>query len=163
MVRSSTLPSGVTMRALTDAELLQLADDPDFGYSARKLETLGRSSAYGVWVAGRLAHLAWMIDAEQDARQSVRNVKLRAGEREITHCVTARAFRGRGLYPVAIAQLCAQAAQDGTNRIIMITGSDNASSRRGIEKAGLPRCGALVRLFLRRWPAHSITWRGHRF
>jgi hypothetical protein len=164
--RTITVPAlapGHVVREMTAEELQALAKDEDFGYSARKLGTLSAESAHGLWVDGKLAHLAWLVDAAQDARLPVRNAKLHEGEREITHCVTARAFRGKGLYPIAIAQLCGRAASVGAERVMMITGRDNTASQRGIEKAGFRREGAVLRVFSPRRPGWSLTWRGHRW
>ena len=155
-------PAEIEVRKLTDEELRGVADDADFGFSARKLDVI-RNTAYGLRVRGELAHIAWLIDAEQDRAQSVRNARLRDGEREITHCVTSGKFRGRGLYPLAIAHLCGEATRQGARQVIMITGCHNIASQRGIEKAGLRPCGTVVRLFLRIRPHVAITWRGRRW
>ncbi len=162
-IAAPTYAAGYTMREMSAEELQLLAQDEDFGYSARKLATLSHTSAHGLWIDGKLAHLAWLVDPAQDARQQVRNVKLREGELEITHCVTARAFRGRGLYPLVIAHLCGRAASMGAKRVVMLTGRDNTASQRGIEKAGLERLGAVVRVFAPRLAGLSFTWRGHRW
>lgn len=154
-------PVDVDFRKLTDDELRGMADDADLGFSARKLNVM-RNTAYGVSVCGKLAHIGWLIDAEQERGQNVRNAALRADEREITHCATAGKFRGQGLYPLAISHLCNEAARQGVRQVIMMTGTDNTASRRGIEKAGLQPCGSIVRLFMRANPRISLTWRGHR-
>jgi Acetyltransferase (GNAT) domain len=161
-VSMAPLPADIAVGKLSDEELRSVADDADLGFSARKLDVL-RNTAYGVRVGGELAHIGWLIDPEQDRAQSVRNARLRDGEREITHCVTSAKFRGRGLYPLAISHLCSEAARQGARSVIMMTSRDNVASQRGIEKAGLQPSGRIVRLFLRTSPKVGVTWRGHRW
>jgi hypothetical protein len=93
----------------------------------------------------------------------VRNLKLRADEAEITHCVTGLQFRSKDFYPLLVRQLSAIAFRCGITKLFMMTSSNNHASQPGIEKAGLQRRGSIRRLRLLCLSAHaSLTWRGHR-
>jgi hypothetical protein len=151
-------------RRLSDTELVGLAECADFADQAHRFRALRYNTAYGLFEGNELVHVAWLITPDLDARTPIRNVRLKAGEAEITHCETRASHRGRGLYPIAIAQLCRLAAHPGVKTVYMITASSNESSQRGIERAGFRRCGTLIRLIFPLLPrAPWITWRGHRW
>ena len=155
---------GLRLEQLSDAELVALSNRPEAREQAQRFERLGFNEAFGVWKDGKLAHVAWLIPADRDALQEVRNVKLRAGEAEITHCLTLPEFRGQGMYPFAIRSLCDVARQRGIHRIYMITSVENLASQRGIEKAGLTRGGEIIRLTDSYLPLlKDVTYRGHRW
>ena len=157
------LPKGIELRQLSDEELLSLEQHREFGFSAGKRRVLGFNRAWGLYVGGELAHIAWLIDEANDKRNLVRNLKLRADEAEITHCVTGLQFRGKGFYPLLVRQLSAIAFRCGITKLFMMTSSGNHASQRGIEKAGLQRRGSIRLLRLPCLSAHaSLTWRGHR-
>ncbi len=156
--------TGIRFEKLSDQTLTGLAaGSPEMREHADRFARLKFNEAYGVWSGDTLAHAAWLIPAERDAAQPVRNVKLRDGEAEITHCVTRSEFRGKGLYPFAIRSLCETARQRGITRIFMITNVRNIASQRGIEKAGLKRCGEIARLTGSSLPVNGLTYRGHRW
>jgi hypothetical protein len=137
---------GIELRKLTDDELYTLAHTYDeLEHTRSVIANTSYNDAFGVFVDGALAHIAWLITADHDALNERRNVKLRAGEAEITHCHTLQAFRGRGVYPFAIRTLSKQAAQVGVFRVFMITNVSNTASQRGIVKAGLEPIGRIVR------------------
>ena len=59
---------------------------------------------------------------------------------EIGPCITAREFRGQGIYPKVLNHIT---SSFGNNETIfyMIVEENNLSSIKGIEKAGFKRCG----------------------
>lgn len=156
---------GVTVAKMSDQTLLQLATQhPTLKRHVERYRHLGRNDAYAVWVDDQLAHIAWLITVEHDQALTVRNIKLRPGEVEITHCETLPAYRGQGLYPLMIRSLCQFAAQQGSQRVFMLTSCDNLASQRGIEKAGLKRCGQVKRLVFPALPQYAgLAYRGHRW
>ncbi len=154
----------MSLRRLNDPEIVQLSDTDDFRKQAERFHRLGYNAAYGLYNNSSLVHVAWLIDASQDHMNPVRNVRLRPGEAEITHCITPEQYRGCGYYPIAIRMLCQQAAKQGIKRIYMITGDTNLASQKGIEKAGMTPCGSILRAFLPAAPQRfQLTWRGHRW
>lgn len=152
------------LQPIVEPELARLSQTIDYKDHPARARSIGYNAAYGLYVDGALVHVAWLIDSEMDRMNPIRNVRLRPGEVEITHCVTGASFRGHGFYPLAIRRLCAVAHANGAHTVFMITGSDNRASRSGIEKAGLSGCACILRLIFP-WTPHgtSLTWRGHRF
>ena len=152
--------------------VVKLADDhlrelcralPEFHRQAERIDEFGFNDAFGVFVNDELAHVSWLVTADHDRLMSEREVKLREGEAEITHCYTAESFRGKGIYPLAVRSLCEHASTAGIQRVFMATDPANTSSLRGIAKAGLKSAGQVFRLrlpFLSRDP--MLRWRGHR-
>ncbi len=156
---------GATLEKLADAAVLELAKaGPDLAVHSDRLERHGFNDAWAVRIEGRLAHVAWLIAAEHDGLLPRRNVRLRDGEAEITHCFTLPEFRGRGVYVFAIRSLCGIAATRGVGRIFMITSINNLASQRGIERAGFRRCGQIFRWSLPYLSSRlALTVRTHRW
>lgn len=155
----------LSFRKLQDSELAVLTHTPDWRQQGERFQRLGWNAAYGLFVGSELVHIGWLIDAEQDLANTVRNLRLRRGEAEITHCLTSPAHRGRGYYRTMIRALCLAAMEKGIERVFMITGAENTASRAGIAKAGLRRCGDIHRYVLVSWASRpvSLTFRGHRW
>lgn len=143
-IASADLDPDIACIKLTDQALLTLP--AAFSEHAERFRRLQFNDAYALTHRGRIVHVAWLIPARHDRRNKIRNVALRPGEAEITHCLTDPAQRGRGLYPLAIRCLCRIAADQGIHAVYMITNVNNRDSRRGIEKAGFTRCGTILRL-----------------
>jgi hypothetical protein len=136
---------------------------PDAIRHRDRARKLGYCTAWGLYVDGELAHISWLVNAADDERNPIRNVKLRPGEVEIGPCSTFPAYRGRSLYAFVIQTLCKVAADRGVERVFMITSSRNIPSQRGIEKAGLERCGSIWRIVSSSLGGRSLTLRGHRW
>ena len=153
------------LRKLSDEELASLPVEQDFlKEQVERLSRWGFNDAYGVYYKDQLAHISWLITSEHDRLIKPRNVKLRAGEAEITNCVTLPEFRGLGLYPFAIRSLCVVAAGAGAKRVFMITNVNNLASQRGMQKAGLSPHGKILRVAFSYLPNESgFTYRGHRW
>lgn len=137
---------GVVCTPLEDAELSALRDLKEFAAQARRFEDFGLNAAFALRIDGQLAHVAWLLSAD-DARRAdgARHLPMQGPVAEITHCHTAEAFRGRGIYPRAIRLLAEHARIRGIVRVYMATSVNNVASQRGIEKAGLQRCGEIRR------------------
>ncbi len=154
----------VRFRKLTDEELASFESrDDELARQARCFNQLRFNRAYAAYVGAELAHVAWLIGAKEDSGRSIRNVKLRAGEAEITYALTLPRFRGRGVYPFVISKLCEIAARQEVERVFMIANLDNVDSRRGIEKAGFRCCGRVVAVLCPLFPRVRFTLRGHRW
>jgi len=155
---------GYVLSKLSGEEVAGLgARSPELGGEAERYGRGGSGDAYALFVGGELAHVASLVTAEHDRALPVRNVKLRAGEAEITNCLTLSKFRGKGVYPFVIRGLAQVARERGVRRLYMMTGVGNAASRRGIEKAGFTRRGRIVRFVFSHLPGEpAFTYRGHR-
>lgn len=130
---------GWEFRPLT-ADELRAPSGPIGPFETRQIERLerfGRSYAFGVFIEGQLAHVAWMLAHPADQLDSPRLLALAEGEAEITACETVAAFRGRGIYPFAIRSLWMVAKEQGIHRVFMKTAASNRASRIGMQKAGL--------------------------
>jgi hypothetical protein len=132
---------------LTEEEVRALTDPPgEEGFSGRqaaRLDRLGKSYAWAVYVEGNLAHISWLLPADAVARDIPAVLALEADEAEITGCETLGAFQGKGIYGFAIQQLVAAARAQGVRRIYMKTSEANAASQKGILKAGLRHIGRI--------------------
>ncbi len=154
----------IIFKKITDEELVKLSETADYRKQAQRFRRIGFNSAYCLYLGEELVHIAWLIDPTLDGKNKVRNIKLRVGEGEITHCLTGEQYRRRGFYPMAIRYLCDIAATKGIRIIFMITGKKNWLSQRGIEKAGLSRCSRICRITFSFGPEWmSLTWRAHRW
>jgi RimJ/RimL family protein N-acetyltransferase len=153
------------LQKLSDSELAALPLElAEFREQMDRFRLLGYNDAFAVIYDGCVAHISWLVTSAHDRRNSIRNVKLRHGEAEITHCMTLPEYRGRGLYPFAIRSLCQIAQKQGIRRVFMITGSQNSASQRGIEKAGLVRSGWVARWVFPFIPnCYSPVLRSHRW
>ena len=156
---------GWELKKVGDDVLTALASArPEFRVQGERLADGRVNDAYGLYIDQVLAGITWMISAQHDAMYAVRNVKLRANEVELTHCITLPEFRNRGVYTYMIRTLCAVAAKDGVRRVYMITNRANDASQRGILKAGLKQTGGIYRhVFAFLGPRAAITFRRHRW
>ena len=163
-IEGGRAPAGVKFRKITDRELLQAAQEhPEMQRYQELYEKCGTNAAYGVFVDGTLAHVSWLILPELDRRGKERNVKLTAGEAEITHAVTLLQFQNCGLYAYAIRCLADVCRGFNIKRLFMITGDSNVASQKGIQKAGLHSAGRIWRVKYRHLGGWSFAVRGHRF
>jgi GNAT superfamily N-acetyltransferase len=154
----------ITFRKITDEELIKLSGTADYQEQAERFRRTGFNAAYGCYLGEGLAHVQWLIDSRLDHKNKVRNLKLRAGEGEITHGLTSEQYRGRGFAAVSIRRMCDIAASKGIKTIFMTTGEKNLSAQRTIAKGGLSRCAKIYRISLSVGPEWlSLTWRGHRW
>ncbi len=156
---------GWEVRKIGEEILSELASShPEFLAQRMRLNEGRVNDAFGLFVENVLAGVAWMIPSEHDAMYAVRNVKLRAAEVELTHCVTLPEFRGRGVYTFMIRWLCAFACQSQVRRVFMITNRTNVASQGGIQKAGLKQTGGIHRhVFDFIDPRFAVTFRRHRW
>jgi RimJ/RimL family protein N-acetyltransferase len=156
--RAAALPAGVTLRRLSDAEVVAFsAGSEALGTHRAYVERHGVNAAWGLFVEGELAHVSWVLTPALQARLPFATLALAADEVELGNCVTLPRFKGRGLYPLAIALLSRQAFDAGARRVLMVTARHNAASARGIEKAGLATCGTAEQLWLP--PLHRVRLR----
>jgi hypothetical protein len=156
---------GWELRKVGDDVLTDLSSSrPEFRAQAGRLAAGRVNDAYGLYIDQVLAAITWMIPAQHDAMYAVRNVKLRANEVELTHCLTLPEFRNRGAYTYLIRSLCALAVRNGVRRVYMITNRANIASQGGILKAGLKPAGGIHRhVFAFIGEGVAVTFRRHRW
>lgn len=134
------------LRKLTDEELqAHCAKGSEFHRQSERLDELGYNDAYGVFDGAELVHVSWLVSADHDAISPEREIQLRPGEMEITHCYTGSHHRGRGIYSFAISGLVETAFALGAHRVFMTTHETNLASQRGITKAGMQMAGRITR------------------
>jgi RimJ/RimL family protein N-acetyltransferase len=152
-------------KKFTDHDLKVMAEDPgEMGEYARRFLDRSFNDGWAIWTVGNLAHVNWMITAEHDRLLPLRNLKLRSGEAEITHGITAPNYRGRGICPYAINRLLLMAGEQGIKRVFSIAGVDNHASHRSIQKGGLKPFSRIYRVVFNYLPGKPyLTFRGHRW
>jgi RimJ/RimL family protein N-acetyltransferase len=163
--------SAETVRSVPIAsELVRLDDDalaevlrvePEYEEHRARVLSQGFNAAYALREDGAARHIAWLIEYERDVHLSVRHVRLRPGEAEITHCYTPKKYRGTGVYTRAIGALASVAFEQDVKRVFMITSVTNIASRKGIVRAGFRQVGFVWHVRLR--GVFAISVRGHRW
>ena len=134
-------------RKISDEALIEIvAAYPELAYQEEVMQILEANSAYAVYIGGQFANMCWLMTEDLDRRQKTRFVRLRPHEVEIAKGFTFPEYRGQGLHPFAIRSVCAVARGQHAKRVFAITKWSNATSRRGIEKAGLRRLGLIVEI-----------------
>lgn len=98
--------------------------------------TLGKARIYYVQNGNDILHTSYVIPACAKFSFMDRN------DLEIGPCYTYPTFRGKGIYPKVLSEICRRRAND-TLSFYMIVDETNFSSIKGIEKAGFVRCGSV--------------------
>lgn len=99
-----------------------------------QLITLGRARIYYIQDGSDIVHTSYVVPS------CVKFPFMNKQDFEIGPCYTYPEFRGRGIYPKVLRNICRKMGQgDGT--FYMIVDEKNLSSIKGIEKAGFERCG----------------------
>ena len=137
----------VEFRKINDEELARLSQQIEYRDYAERFRKLGLNPAYGLYVNGAIVHISYLVDEEMDKKLTVRKVKLRPGEMEITGASTDREYRNKGLFTLSIQHLCQIAAAKNIKQIFGITARDNIASQHAFKKAGFSKCGMIWRIF----------------
>lgn len=147
LVRAET-PIGVEVRKLSDEDILKSPMPEWLRQEQReRVERLGFNGAYGVFCGVSIAHVSWLIPS---AGEQPRTLALCPNEAEISACFTLPEFRGRNLYPLAIAHIATE-QKDTVQTLFMKTTLTNKSSQHGLVKAGLRPCGWVLEYDMPRW------------
>lgn len=102
-----------------------------------QLMTLGRAKIfYAINENGDLMHTSYVIP--HCAKFSF----MGKDDYEIGPCYTYPDFRGKGIYPKVLHQICSRMAKNNSV-FYMIVDENNKPSIKGIEKAGFIRCGTV--------------------
>lgn len=99
--------------------------------------TLGKAQIYYVRSENEIIHISYVVPT------CIKFPFMDRDNLEIGPCYTYPAFRGKGIYPKVLSEICRRRSSD-ISLFYMIVDETNLSSIKGIEKAGFVRCG-LVR------------------
>lgn len=120
------------------------------------------AACYGAFIDDRLAHTSWVTDRDSISIDEIgESLELEDGECCVFDCNTLPQYRGRGAYPRTLMHIAKIKQVSGYRSMYVYTLSYNASSIRGIEKAGF-KLGEIRqptnegRMFWRQWRAKSI-------
>jgi ribosomal protein S18 acetylase RimI-like enzyme len=83
-------------------------------------------------------------------------IRLDPDEAYISDCVILPEFRGRGLYPYLLNQICGHAKRRGVSRVRIAVDAGNVPSVRGIEGAGFEKEREAV--YRRTWGRRELRW-----
>jgi RimJ/RimL family protein N-acetyltransferase len=109
----------------------------DFARFLRK----GYLGVYAI-AADRVVGHAWAAVCRDTPIKAGGYFRLKPGEALILYCNVAPEQRGRRIYPAMLNELCRRLFREtATRRILVDTEADNASSLRGIARAGFRRLG----------------------
>ena len=107
--------------------------------------TFGKAKIYYVQKGENLVHTSYVIPA------CFKFPFMGKHDLEIGPCYTYSAFRGQGIYPKVLKEICKIQCKD-TSSFYMIVDETNTSSIKGIEKAGFTRCGSVYKSkFMKRY------------
>lgn len=98
--------------------------------------TFGKAQIYYVQSGNDIIHTSYVIPA------CVKFPFMDRDDLEIGPCYTYPAFRGKGIYPKVLSEICRRRGND-TSSFYMIVDDTNLPSIKGIEKAGFVRCGSV--------------------
>lgn len=98
--------------------------------------TFGKAQIYYVRVGNDIIHTSYVIPA------CAKFPFMDRDDLEIGPCYTYPAFRGKGIYPKVLSEICRRRGND-TSSFYMIVDETNLPSIKGIEKAGFVRCGSV--------------------
>lgn len=106
-------------------------------------------------VDGRIVHSNWTRFHDNDSVGGC-PVDLQPGEIYTTDAHTAVAFRGQGLHEAVLTTMLAAARQRGSQRAYTITDFTKAGSRRGVQRIGWRRRGAILYVTVRGLNRHWL-------
>lgn len=98
--------------------------------------TFGKAQIYYVQSGNDIIHTSYVIPA------CAKFPFMDRDDLEIGPCYTYPAFRGKGIYPKVLSEICRRRGND-TSSFYMIVDETNLPSIKGIEKAGFVRCGSV--------------------
>ena len=100
--------------------------------------TLGKAQIYYIQNGNNIIHTSYVIPA------CAKFPFMDKFDLEIGPCYTYPAFRGMGIYPKVLTEICRKRA-DAVLSFYMIVDEANLPSIKGIEKAGFVRCGVVYK------------------
>lgn len=98
--------------------------------------TLGKAQIYYVQNGNTIAHTSYVIP------RCIKFPFMEEADLEIGPCYTYTQFRGLGIYPKVLKEICRRKGST-VAAFYMIVDEKNLPSIKGIEKAGFVRCGSV--------------------
>lgn len=83
-----------------------------------------------------IVHSTWATETAAWTREIRRQLKPPPGDIYVYESFTRPEVRGRGVYPFALQHICADAREQGSNRVWVAVEADNPASVRAVTKAG---------------------------
>lgn len=110
-----------------------------------QVATLGKARIYFVTNGDDFVHTSYVVP------KCKKFSFLKANDYEIGPCFTYPKYRGQGVYPAVLKEICSSIGDKSTCFYIIVD-ETNISSIKGIEKAGFVRCGTVrVSKFTKRY------------
>jgi hypothetical protein len=158
---ATDVPSGVELRVFErPTDILALTDQGyDLGtpnnYTDALAPTYVGGKLYALFVGKRLAHFSRSMADRRDPNfgpflPGIGHPK----DICIGPCHTDPAYRGKGLYALALNRICADAGAQGTGAALIYSSTTNSSSINGIIKADFKSIGRITR---NRWLLWTLT------
>ena len=119
----------------TDAETYERDIGTDSAWSFRRRLT-ARTDCYLVMEDDRLLHASWTTTRSAWTSELRSYICPPAGDAYVYESYTRPETRGRGIYPFALRNMCADLARRGIGRVWVGVETDNVPSARAITKAG---------------------------
>lgn len=115
---------------------LHQCDSPGIWGELLKRDMEG-AECYGAFIDNQLIHTSWVTDDDSISIEEIGDsLDLEVGECCVFDCNTLAEYRGCGAYPETLRHIAHCKKASGYNSLYIYTLSSNASSIRGIEKAG---------------------------
>ena len=120
--------------------------------NAARLMANGRR-CYAGRVEGALAAYGWLSFDHEDIGEQGLRLKLPPGDAYVWNCVTAPAYRRRGVYSGLLAHIAVEMRAEGLRRLWIGADASNLPSQKGMARAGFRPVLELytLQLFGRRW------------
>jgi len=99
-------------------------------------ERLAWSRCYAGWVDGRIVSYGWVSAVATPIGEIDSTIQPDPGEAYIWDCVTAVAYRGRGLYRRLLIFILRDLTRDQVQRVWIATVEENGPGRQGAQRAG---------------------------
>ena len=158
-VDTATVPRMVrddlTFRAATEADAGAFADEIGTDSPATfRARLTSDTSCYLVWSGARIVHSSWVTTRSAWTRELRRHVSPPPGAAYVYESFTTEEARGRGVYPFALTNICAELAEREVTHLWVAVEADNPSSLRAVAKAGFTQRGRVS--YERRWGRLTI-------
>jgi RimJ/RimL family protein N-acetyltransferase len=129
--------TGLAVRWATGADAQRYESDvgtePAASFAARLTRCTG---CFLIVERDRILHSTWVTQAGAWTRELRRFVCPPAGDAYVYESFTRPEARGRGLYPLALRAVCAEAARTSVRRVWVGVEDRNVASLRAVTKAG---------------------------
>jgi hypothetical protein len=142
------------IRAPSEVDTLS-AEGFDFGFyqNIQSIKELLRKGTilFCVFAGKKWAHTSWLAMGNDTIIDPFFKKAPRWNAGYIGPCITNPAYRGFGLYPFVLEQICKFLKKNGKSKAVISTAQNNSASARGIIKAGFAVCSKGYHLKIAVW------------